>query len=176
MTTIDSERLVIRPWEDADAADALAIYGDEKVTHWLSPVMSRVPDVTAMRSLLQKWQENGDPAPAGHWAVVRRDTSQLIGGVGLLHLPPWQGDLELAWQLAPSAWGHGYAAEAGSALVRWAMHQGGVDEVFAVVRPDNTRGAATAQRIGMEWIGETDKYHDMNLHLYRIRHYDLSYR
>jgi RimJ/RimL family protein N-acetyltransferase len=56
------------------------------------------------------------------------------------------------------------------------MHQGGVEEVFAVVRPDNTRGAATAQRIGMEWIGETDKYHDLNLHLYRIRHYDLSYR
>ena len=176
MTTIDTKRLVIRPWEDADAEDALAIYGDEKVTRWLSPVMSRVADVAAMRKVLQEWQEKDDRPPAGHWAVVQRDTNRLVGAVALLHLPPWTGDLELAWQLAPAAWGHGYAAEAGEGLARWAMHQGGVEEIFAVVRPDNARGAATAQRIGMEWIGETDKYHDLNLHLYRIRHYDLAYR
>lgn len=32
MTTIETERLVIRPWRDADASDALANYGDEEVT------------------------------------------------------------------------------------------------------------------------------------------------
>jgi hypothetical protein len=38
--------------------------------------------------------------------------------------------------------------------------ESGVDEIFAVVRPRNARGAATARRLGsMEWVGETDKYY-----------------
>lgn len=49
----------------------------------------------------------------------------------------------------------------------------GLDELFAVVRPKNTRGAATAKRIGMEWVGETEKYHDLRLQVYRVRAGDL---
>jgi len=29
----------------------------------------------------------------------------------------------------------------------------GADEIFAVVRPRNAQGAATARRVGMEWVG-----------------------
>ena len=45
--------------------------------------------------------------------------------------------------------------------------------MFAVARPKNTRAAATARRIGMEWVGETTKYYDMRLNVYRIRPSDL---
>ena len=45
----------------------------------------------------------------------------------------------------------------------------GVDEIFAVVRPRNARGAATARRVGMEWVGETDKYYALTLQVYRLR-------
>ena len=72
-------------------------------------------------------------------------------------------------------WGHGYATEAGDAVARWALHRGGVQEVFALVSPGNDRAVATARRIGMEWIGETDQYHQQKLELYRIRHDDLAY-
>ncbi|MFL6134664.1 MAG: hypothetical protein ACJ72A_17800, partial [Nocardioidaceae bacterium] len=52
----------------------------------------------------------------------------------------------------------------------------GAEEVFAVVRPRNTRGAATAQRVGMEWVGETDKYYALRLQVYRLRKGDLDVR
>ncbi|MFI5707634.1 GNAT family N-acetyltransferase [Kribbella sp. NPDC051620] len=171
--TIETERLLLRPWRDADADDALVIYGDEEVTRWLTPAMAWVPNVQTMRDVLRRWQTE-DVVPASHWAVERRDTGQLVGGAALVHLPPWK-DLEIAWHLGRPNWGHGYAAEAGSALTRWAMHRGGVDEVFALIGPDNTRAAATAQRIGMEWLGETDDYHHQRLELYRVRHQDLTY-
>ena len=66
----------------------------------------------------------------------------------------------MAWQLAPHAWGRGIAAEAGHAVAHHAFASG-LDELFAVVRSQNSRGAATAQRVGMEWVGETEKYYDL---------------
>ena len=51
----------------------------------------------------------------------------------------------------------------------------GVLEVFAVVRLGNTRGVATARRIGMEWVGETDKYYGLTLQIYRLTAPDLDY-
>ncbi len=171
--TIETERLVLRPWRDTDASDALVIYGDEQVTRWLTPAMTWVPNVLAMRDVLHRWKAQ-DVAPASHWAVELRDTRRVIGGVALLRLEPWE-DLEIGWQLARTAWGHGYAAEAGLALADWSMHHADVEEVFALVGSTNARAAGTAKRIGMELIGETDQYHGQHLDLYRLRHYDLAY-
>jgi len=42
------------------------------------------------------------------------------------------------------------------------------------VRPANSRAAAMVRRIGMEWIGETEKYHDLRLQVFRLRPGDLS--
>jgi RimJ/RimL family protein N-acetyltransferase len=163
-------RLLLRPWEDDDAAGALTVYGADEVTRWLAPAMTRTPDAEAMRDLLGCWRANCEEleAPAGRWAVTRRDTDELVGGAALLPLPPYGVDLEVGWQLAPTAWGQGFASEAGHAVAHYAF-EAGVDEIFAVVRPRNERGAATARRVGMEWVGETEKYYDLRLQVYRLR-------
>jgi RimJ/RimL family protein N-acetyltransferase len=89
-------------------------------------------------------------------------------------LTRWITDLEIGWQITPSAWGHGYGAEAGHAVAHQAFANG-VSEVFAVVRLGNTRGVATARRVGMEWVGETDKYYGITLQIYRLTAADLDY-
>lgn len=173
--TIRSPRLVLRPWSPDDAQAALGVYGAEAVARWLTPAMDRVPDVATMQALLEDWVDEAarlEP-PQGRWAVELSDTGDLVGGVALLPLPPQGEDLEIAWQLAPGAWGRGLAAEAGHAVAHHAFGSG-VEELFAVVRDRNTRGAATAQRVGMEWVGETDKYYDLRLQVYRLRKGDLD--
>ena len=47
-------------------------------------------------------------------------------------------------------------------------------EVIALVRPANERAVATVRRIGMQWVGETEKYHDLRLQQYRLRPADLA--
>jgi [ribosomal protein S5]-alanine N-acetyltransferase len=171
---LTTPRLVVRDWAATDADAAFAVYGDGRVAPWLLPAMSRVPDVAAMRGVLEAWvgARLGLVSPAGRWALVSRETDEVIGGVSLRLLPPYEQDLEIGWQLAPRYWGHGYAAEAGRALAGWSFAQG-AEELFAVVGPRNERAAATARRIGMEWVGETDKYYDRLLQVYRIRPGDL---
>lgn len=79
----------------------------------------------------------------------------------------------VAWHLAKQHWGHGHATEAGHAVAHHAFLRG-EDEIFAVVRPNNKRAAATAQRAGMEWVGETSKYYGLRLNVYRLRSGDLD--
>lgn len=169
-----SERLVLRPWAVDDAEAALDIYGTGEVTRWLSPAMDRVADVDSMRSLLERWLAEGARmiVPGGRWAIEDRESGELVGAATLLPLPPDEA-YEMGWQLRPTAWRNGYATEAGEALARWAFTQG-LEEVIALVRPANKRAAATVKRIGMEWVGETEKYYGLRLQEYRLRPGDLD--
>jgi RimJ/RimL family protein N-acetyltransferase len=169
-----TERLVLRPWNVGDAAAALGAYGDAQVARWLAPAMDQVADEGAMRLVLQQWvaEDARMVTPAGRWAIESREDGRLIGGATLLPLPP-DDEFEVGWQLHPDAWGHGYAAETGLALARWAFDQG-IEQVIAVVRPANSRATATVRRIGMEWVGETEKYHSLRLQQFRLRPADLT--
>lgn len=172
---LTTDRLVLRPWRVEDAEAALAVYGDREIARWLSPALDPVTDPDAMRLVLEQWITEGVRMlpPRGRWAIERREDQGLVGGAILLPLPPRGEDLELGWQLHRDAWGNGYAAEAGRALAQWAFSNG-VDEIFSVVRPANARAAATARRIGMEWVGETEKYYDLRLQVYRLRAGDAA--
>jgi len=167
-------RLVLRGWDAGDAEAALGAYGDAEVARWLTPTMDKVGDLAAMRLVLQQWiaEDARMVPPAGRWAVELRDNGQVIGGATLLPLPPDE-EFEVGWQLQPRQWGHGYATEAGLALARWAFDQG-IEQVVALVRPANTRAVATVRRIGMEWVGETEKYHGLRLQQFRLRPGDLT--
>jgi [ribosomal protein S5]-alanine N-acetyltransferase len=171
---LTTPRLAVRDWEPDDADAAFAVYGADQIASWLMPTMPQIPDVTTMRSMLEastQAQPNLLP-PAGRWALTLRDTGKVVGGVTLRLLPPYEEDLEMGWHLAPAHRRHGYATEAGRALAEWAFRQG-AEEVFTVVAPGNADGAATARRIGMEWAGETDKYYNRTMHVYRLRPGDL---
>ena len=167
-----TKRLVLREWDTGDAAVALEVYGDNEVARWLAPAMDQVHDLPAMRLVLQQWvaEDARMTTPAGRWAIEDQD-GRLIGGATLLPLQP-DDEYEIGWQLHPAAWGNGYASEAGLAMAAWAFDQG-IEQVIALVRPANGRAEATVRRIGMEWIGETEKYHDLRLQVYRLRPGDL---
>ncbi len=171
--TIRSPRLTLRPWSPEDAAAALEIYGAEQVTRWLSPAMGNVDGLAEMAQIIDGWLADPLPAPAGRWAMELVETGELVGSTVLLPLPPEGADLQIGWQLAPSFWGQGLAAEAGHAVAHFAF-ESGVEELFAVVRPRNERGAGTARSIGMEWVGESEKYFDLRLQVYRLRRGELD--
>jgi RimJ/RimL family protein N-acetyltransferase len=174
-TLLTTDRLVLRDWSSDDADAALTIYGSPDVARWLTPAMDRVPDSAAMGALLTGWSEEQATllAPQGRWAIEQAEDGAVVGGLIVRTLPPVGNDLELSWQLQPDAWGQGYAAEAARGVAGWAFTQE-VDELFAVARPTNTRAIATATRIGMQWVGETTKYYDLRLQVYRLRPADLA--
>lgn len=173
---IETERLVLRPWEMDDAEAAYALFSDQDVTRWLTPVIEAVASRRQMEILLEQWvRENGRAfEPLGRWAVERRDDGQVIGGLAIAYLPPGDTDLGISWELSPSNQGRGYAREAAQALTDWALRRCGTPELLAVAHATNSKGISLARRLGMEWVGETDKYYAMRLQVFRLRASDLE--
>jgi RimJ/RimL family protein N-acetyltransferase len=174
-TLIRSARLQLAPWSMSDVDAALGIFGDGEVARWLAPAMDRITDHAAMRELVSRWVTDNAATepPLGRWKITDRAAGSTVGAVSLLSLPPHDIDFEIGVQIARRWWGNGYAGEAGDAIAHYAF-DAGVDEVFAVARPANHRAAAAARRMGMDWVGQTDKYYDTRLDVFRLRRYDLD--
>lgn len=173
---IETQRLRLRPWEPADTEAALAVYAAPAVCRWVDGPNAAAASVETMSAQLARWSSEDQTAPGclGHWALAHRSTSGVVGALALD--PALGGDsVAISWALAPQAWGQGYAAEAGDALARWAIHEQGALEVFALVQPDNARAQATAERIGMDWVTDLGHLADGGRYrVYRIRHADLD--
>jgi RimJ/RimL family protein N-acetyltransferase len=172
--TLSTQRLALGPWNADDALAGLKIFGRDEVTRWLAPAMDPIQDEAGMRATLEAWTSEDAAAepPVGHWAVRHRDDDVLLGSITVRRIPPFLEDLELAWQFSPDHWGHGYAIEAARAVATWAFASS-AHELFAVMRPANGRAEKLARRLGMQWVGETDKYYDLRLQVYRLRPPDL---
>jgi RimJ/RimL family protein N-acetyltransferase len=167
-----TERLIARPWtmDEGDVAAAYDIYSRHEVARWLGAPTE--PD--EIRSRVLHWSQPSDDPTYGVWAIEERaNPGRPIGSVLLRPLPPGLEDVEIAWHLHPDHWGKGYATEIGRAAAERAFHTG-MEEVFAIVRPGNRRSMAVARRLGMEYVGVTDKYLGLRLELYRLRPGDLT--
>ena len=170
-----TDRLMLRTWHLDDAQAVLDVFGHLEVARWLNLIMGQVPDLPAMQLLLQQWIVEDARAIAPRGPVVHPAAGRPARDSWGDPVAPAPGneDLEIGWQLHPDVWGQGYASETTYALAQWAFSQG-TDEIFAVVRPDNTRAAATVRRNGMEWVGETSKYLGLTMKVFRLRPADLN--
>ena len=83
----------------------------------------------------------------GTWAIEERKTGTLIGRSGFIHPEGWPG-CEVGWLLARTHWGKGYAFEATAAAIGYGRIALGVGPLISLVRPDNSRSIALAERLG----------------------------
>ena len=85
----------------------------------------------------------------GQWALEERSGGRFVGRAGLYWRaePEWPG-VEVGWMLDPSAWGLGYATEAGARSVRYGFENLGEESLFSVILPENARSEAVARRLG----------------------------
>src|SRR5438128_835963 len=118
MVTLETERLVLRPFCDADIDGYAAMCADPDVMRYVRDrgVLSREDAWRQMAMLVGHWQLRG----FGMWAVEERSTARFIGRVGL-HFPEGWPDREIAWALARSYWGRGFALEAARAGLAYAF-------------------------------------------------------
>jgi RimJ/RimL family protein N-acetyltransferase len=166
-----TDRLVARRWtvDDGDLAAAVEIYSRPEVARWLDAPT----DVEEIRTRIELWSRPTSDPTYGVWAIEERvHIGTPIGSVLLRPLPPAYEDVEVAWHLHPAHWGKGYATEIGRAAAQRAFSTG-IEEVFAVVRPGNRRSSAVARRLGMDYVGATEKFYGVRMELYRLRPGDL---
>jgi RimJ/RimL family protein N-acetyltransferase len=92
----------------------------------------------------------------GVWVIVERESSTVVGDIGFFGPPDAAGVLEVGYSIVPDRRRRGYASEAASALVTWALDQPGVEAVVAACDADNAASILTLDRVGFRRTGEVD--------------------
>lgn len=156
--TIETERLILRPWREADREPYAAMSADPEVMRWLGRgPMSRVES----DAQLDRFEAGADPRGLGFLAAERRGDGALLGYIALAPIPfepaipqGW----EIGWRLARPYWGEGYASEGAAALLAHGF-AAGLAEVLSFTATSNLRSQAVMRRIGLRRRPELDFEH-----------------
>ena len=150
---IETDRLLLRGWREADV-DALAdIRRDAEVARWLGH-----PDPDRAAESIAWWVEHWRIHGFGLWALEDKASGRFIGRLGLMHHGDWtasEHDAEVGWTLARDAWGRGYATEGARAALEFARAVG-IRRVISITLPTNIRSQRVMQKLGLTYRGEAN--------------------
>jgi RimJ/RimL family protein N-acetyltransferase len=156
LPTYRTERLVVRPRAVDDVASLLDLHQDAGVMRFLG---GPVRDLVAHRQELQDRIARSWGEGLGTWSVVPHDDpARYLGWVLLIPIEGRGPDVEIGWRFARTAWGHGYATEAASRILRHGFEIARLDTIVAVIDRDNARSHRVAERIGLRRSGEREAY------------------
>lgn len=147
-------RLSLRRFERDDLDELASVFAHREV--WEFPygrAMTRAETEAFLDGQISHWTDCG----FGCWAARERDTSCLVGYVGLsvpTFLPEILPAVEVGWRFMPATWGKGYATEGATAALDEAFTALGLDRVCSLPQADNPRSGRVAQRLGMRLIRE----------------------
>ena len=149
---IRTPRLVLRAPEARDRSAFLDLGTDDEVNRHLGGGRDRAELDAELPEV---------PADRPGQFVVEHDGA-FVGWVGLGRRDPTRPgsehpDLELSYVTPRSAWGHGYATEAATAVLAWGDAVLG-EPVVVCTRTTNTRSLALAERLGFTEVARFEEF------------------
>jgi RimJ/RimL family protein N-acetyltransferase len=157
MLNLSTARLDLVPFTPDAIAALLA--GDEPalraVTGLQFPTPLRPPPLMEEVLPLVRDRLLADPASLGWWTwlTVDRATRQVTGAIGFGGPPDTEGSVMIGYATYPGAAHRGFATEATTALVAWALAQPRVTRVCSSIPPDNVPARRVAEKVGMRVAG-----------------------
>lgn len=163
-----TKRLLLREMGEEDFPALCRILRDEKCMY----AYAHAFDLEESRQWLERQQARYRQDGFGLWAVVLRQTGEMIGQCGLTWQEiPGQRVLEVGYLFQRAFWHQGFAAESAKACRAYAFETLGAQEVFSIIRENNVPSRRVAQGGGMTVAGRFTKHYygqEMPHLVYRI--------
>ena len=150
--TIETARLRLRRFGDADLAAFIAYRNDPDVARYQSwEGISEAEAVAFVRE--QQTAPAGEPGEGLQIAIERKDSGRMIGDCFFKVMEDDPRQAEIGYTLAREAQGHGFATEAVAALLTWAFPTFDLHRIIAIVDVKNTASVALLERLGLRREG-----------------------
>ena len=147
---LETERLVLRRFTEADLDNLVDLDGDPDVMRFLTggtPTPRDVIQNVVLPRFLSYYERF---AGYGFWAAIEKQTGEFLGW---FHFRPPEGagpdEVELGYRLRKSAWGKGFGTEGSRALIRKGFTELGVRRVVASTYQDNIGSRRVMEKAGM---------------------------
>jgi [ribosomal protein S5]-alanine N-acetyltransferase len=145
--TLETARLILRPYAVSDIPDLLPLIGTREVAATTLRIPHPYTEVDAKEFIAAV-----QPGDEVRRAVILRSSNRLIGGIGLRVNEP-HSNAELGYWLGVPYWGQGYATEAAREMLRYGFQQLGLHRIFASHFEGNTASGRILQKLGMRHEG-----------------------
>ena len=147
--TVETERLLLRPWRAEDGAELVALFSDPAVRGGRNFPAERLAGFA--EAGLRQWRVNG----FGPWAAIHKATDAWIGRVGLDELADWPGvdKIEVGFELHRAWWGQGLATESALAALRFGFEQHGLGRIISVTAAAHVAARRVMEKAGLRYEG-----------------------
>ncbi len=147
--SIETARLILRPWQESDLAPFAKLNADP----WVMEFFTNVKTLEASTKEYLILKEGCEKYGWGFWAVVLKESDQFIGTIGIKHIPfeaHFTPAVEIGWRIDRDFWGNGYATEGALASLKFGFENLNLDEIVAITVPANIRSQNVMKKIGMK--------------------------
>ncbi len=162
---ITTPRLVLRPFTMNDRDVLFTIVQEPDIFRYF-PTQEAWPLEKVERYInyqIAHWKKFN----YGHWAVVMRETGQIIGWNGLEYLPDTD-ETEVGYLISMAFWGNGYATESASAIVKFGVNKVGLKEIIGLTHPQNFASQRVLEKSGLSFT-RSAFYFGMDMFRYAIQ-------
>jgi RimJ/RimL family protein N-acetyltransferase len=136
----------LRPFTSTDADALFALHSSADVLRfWDAPPWSEHAQAERFIAACGRMAEEGSGA---RFAMERASDTAFIGWCALTRWNPEYCSASMGYCLDDAAWGHGYATEAGRALLQWAFDTLDLNRVQAETDTRNAASARVLEKIG----------------------------
>lgn len=143
---IETSRLYLRPYEEADLRDALAILGDGETMSFYPQVYSEERIAAMIRQSIETHRRHG----YGRFAVIEGVSGELIGDCGItIQDIDGKEEYEVGYRVGKSRWGRGYAHEASAAVVKYGFEVLALSRLCSYMASDHRQSRRIAEKLGM---------------------------
>lgn len=153
---LETERLYLREMGQSDFDPLCKILQDEETMAAYEGAFSDSEAQEWLDRQIFRYQQWG----FGLWAVILKQTNEMIGQCGLT-MQPWKDKevLEIGYLFERSYWHKGYAIEAAMACKKYAFEILEADEVCSIIRDTNIASQNVAVRNGMTIVDTWTKHY-----------------
>lgn len=149
MLTLETERLLLRPFTTDDASFVLTLLNEPSFLRFIGDKKVRNLD-DARQYLLNGPIASYNVHGFGLLLVELKDSNTPIGMCGLLkrdELP----HPDIGFAFMPDYWRQGFALEAASAVMSDARERLKLNQILAIVNPDNNASIKLLERLGLRF-------------------------
>lgn len=146
---LETERLRLRPWREADVDPLLAFYCDPQSRAVYGSDISRADVWRRIALIIGHFQLRG----FGLYALEDKSTREFAGYAGLWFPDGWD-DVEVGYGIAPQFRGRGLATEAARRILEHGFGELGLPRLVSYINPINVTSIRVAEKLGAAPDGE----------------------
>jgi RimJ/RimL family protein N-acetyltransferase len=148
---IETDRLILRSWNDGDVDYIYEMIQDPEVNYYLKHV--HLDEYTVLQQLAKRANKNIEENGFGYFVCELKSTGEVIGFAGLNYIQlddPHFPCYTVSWVLGKKYWKNGYATEAGQALLDFGFESCKIPKIFACTNSGHIDSRRVMHRLDMQ--------------------------